>query len=285
MRMPLVKNKIHFLLLSLFFQIGFAQDLFQTDKITINQLNGAINFSPSLITVSNKQIFLLDKKSRILAKINNDSLNTVGGFGGSRYGMFDPVDLIADQLDIFVLEQGTSKISRFDFNLNLIQTFPLSSLEPKYPPFFNIDSKRNILFYSPEDGILFKTESISNKFFNFIDFNLLTDSYDCLLDIAISRNDQCAVIFSCTNELLMFNRNGSLTRRFKLNIKNPFKVSWFDNNWAVFNDMGQLEFQNAQILNIDTEETNIIDIAHENNLLYVLTDSIIKIIEIPKIPF
>ena len=111
-------------------------------------MKGQKDFSPDLITVSNKQIFVLDKKSRLLAKIQQDTLHTVGGFGGSSNGMFDPVDLLANQLDVFVLDQSLGKISRFDFNLNLIQRLSISNDEPKYPSCFNIDSKRNILFYS-----------------------------------------------------------------------------------------------------------------------------------------
>ena len=67
---------------------------------------------------ANGQLILLDKQNHRLARILNDSLLIAGGFGSSKYSLFDPVDLIVDQLDIFILDQSTGRISRFDSKLN-----------------------------------------------------------------------------------------------------------------------------------------------------------------------
>lgn len=285
MSMPLIKIKTSAFSLCFFIQIGFSQNLYRINEIAIIDLKGKKDFSPDLITVSNKQIFVLDKKSRLLAKIQQDTLHTVGGFGGSSNGMFDPVDLLVNQLDVFVLDQSLGKISRFDFNLNLIQRLSISNDEPKYPSCFNIDSKRNILFYSKEEDIVYKTKSISSKFSPFIDMNFLSISQNCLIDFAVNKKDNYAAIFSCINQLSMFNRNGKPIRRFKLDLINPFKVLWFDNVWAVFNNSGQLQIQHSQVLDLGITNAEVLDVARENNSLYLLTNTSIQIFEISKIPF
>ena len=83
----------------------------------------------------------------------------------------------------------------------------------------------------------------------------------------------------------MFNRNGKPIRRFKLDLINPFKVLWFDNVWAVFNKSGQLQIQHSQVLDLGITNDEVLDVARENNLLYILTNTSIQIFEISKIPF
>ena len=115
--------------------------------------------------------------------------------------------------------------------------------------------------------------------------NFLSISQNCLIDFAVNKKDNYAAIFSCINQLSMFNRNGKPIRRFKLDLINPFKVLWFDNVWAVFNNSGQLQIQHSQVLDLGITNAEVLDVARENNSLYLLTNTSIQIFEISKIHF
>lgn len=277
--MLLKKNKNNLLLLFSFFQISFSQSYLPSLQINFDELNLSSTFIPEVIASSNGQLILLDKQNHRLARMVDDSLHLVGGFGSSKYGLFDPVDIIADQLDIFVLDQSTGRITRLDSRLNFIQFFDFTLDESRYPTVFSIDSRRNIYFYSPDEDIIYKTQSLTSKFDKFVDLNLNPSTANCLKDISIDQKDQIGIIFNCNNELFIYNRAGRLQRKFKIKIKNPLKAFSINNKWSIINTEGQIQFFDSSVINLEISENAIIDLYMDQNQLYVLTKTEIFIFD------
>ena len=277
--MLLKKNKNNLLLLFSFFQISFSQSYLPSLQINFDELNLSSAFIPEAIASSNVQLILLDKQNHRLARMVDDSLHLVGGFGSSKYSLFDPVDIIADQLDIFVLDQSTGRITRLDSRLNFIQFFDFTLDESRYPTVFSIDSRRNIYFYSPDEDIIYKTQSLTSKFDKFVDLNLNPSTANCLKDISIDQKDQIGIIFNCNNELFIYNRAGRLQRKFKIKIKNPLKAFSINNKWSIINTEGQIQFFDSSVINLEISENAIIDLYMDQNQLYVLTKTEIFIFD------
>ena len=277
--MLLKKNKNNLLLLFSFFQISFSQSYLPSLQINFDELNLSSTFIPEVIASSNVQLILLDKQNHRLARMVDDSLHLVGGFGSSKYSLFDPVDIIADQLDIFVLDQSTGRITRLDSRLNFIQFFDFTLDESRYPTVFSIDSRRNIYFYSPDEDIIYKTQSLTSKFDKFVDLNLNPSTANCLKDISIDQKDQIGIIFNCNNELFIYNRAGRLQRKFKIKIKNPLKAFSINNKWSIINTKGQIQFYDNSVINLEISENAIIDLYMDQNQLYVLTKTEIYIFD------
>jgi len=277
--MLLKKNKNNLLLLFSFFQISFSQSYFPSLQINFDELNLSSTFIPEVIASSNGQLILLDKQNHRLARMVDDTLHLVGGFGSSKYSLFDPVDIIADQLDIFVLDQSTGRITRLDSRLNFIQFFDFTLDESRYPTVFSIDSRRNIYFYSPDEDIIYKTQSLTSKFDKFVDLNLNPSTANCLKDISIDQKDQIGIIFNCNNELFIYNRAGRLQRKFKIKIKNPLKAFSINNKWSIINTKGQIQFYDNSVINLEISENAIIDLYMDQNQLYVLTKTEIFIFD------
>lgn len=277
--MLLKKNKNNLLLLFSFFQISFSQSYLPSLQINFDELNLSSTFIAEVIASSNDQLILLDKQNHRLARMVDDSLHLVGGFGSSKYGLFDPVDIIADQLDIFVLDQSTGRITRLDSRLNFIQFFDFTLDESRYPTVFSIDSRRNIYFYSPDEDIIYKTQSLTSKFDKFVDLNLNPSTANCLKDISIDQKDQIGIIFNCNNELFIYNRAGRLQRKFKIKIKNPLKAFSINNKWSIINTEGQIQFFDSSVINLEISENAIIDLYMDQNQLYVLTKTEIFIFD------
>jgi len=277
--MLLKKNKNNLLLLFSFFQISFSQSYLPSLQINFDELNLSSTFIPEVIASSNVQLILLDKQNHRLARMVDDSLHLVGGFGSSKYSLFDPVDIIADQLDIFVLDQSTGRITRLDSRLNFIQFFDFTLDESRYPTVFSIDSRRNIYFYSPDEDIIYKTQSLTSKFDKFVDLNLNPSTANCLKDISIDQKDQIGIIFNCNNELFIYNRAGRLQRKFKIKIKNPLKAFSINNKWSIINTKGQIQFYDSSVINLEISENAIIDLYMDQNQLYVLTKTEIFIFD------
>ena len=198
--MLLKKNKYNLLVLFSFFQISFSQSYLPNSQINFDELNIPSKLIPDLIVSSNGELILLDKQNHRLARILNDSLLIAGGFGSSKYSLFDPVDLIADQLDIFILDQSTGRISRFDSKLNFIQFFDYSINYPRYPTLFSIDSRRNFYFYSPDEDIVYSTQSLSDKISNFSDLSLDVNTASCQKEKSINLKDKIEMIYRCNQK-------------------------------------------------------------------------------------
>ena len=277
--MLLKKINRHFFFLITFLQISLSQDYLPSSKIPLSEIISTQNFSPELIASHAGQLAFIDKKNHTLGIYSNDSLRTLGGYGSSKHSFIDPVDIIIDKLDIIVLDESIGRVSKFDANLNFIELYDLISDYQAYPSAFNIDSRRNIYFFSSDENIVYQRIYSTQKVNKFIDYSSNTRSQNCLSDIFINQNDQIGILFDCSNELHIYNRSGRLQRKFKIELENAQKPFFLDGRWAVINSVGNIQFSNGSRSNLFTDQEIVLDSYLDREDLYVLTKTSIYIFD------
>ena len=194
--------------------------------------------------------------------------------------MFDPVDILSNQLDIYLLDGTENKIKRYDNQLNYIQSFSLSGNDFVLPKFFTIDSRQNFYFYSFETNNIYKTRSLSGQFNMYLDLSRSGLNEDCIVDFKFDKNDNFILLFDCIRELYLFSRSGRLVRRFSIDINNPIRAINFNNSWLIINRDGIAQFIDKKPIKLILDEQKILDAISYKDSLYLLTESELIIFEI-----
>ena len=194
--------------------------------------------------------------------------------------MFDPVDILSNQLDIYLLDRTDNKIKRYDNQLNYIQSFSLSGNDFVLPKFFTIDSRQNFYFYSFETNNIYKTRSLSGQFNMYLDLSRSGLNEDCIVDFKFDKNDNFILLFDCIRELYLFSRSGRLVRRFSIDINNPIRAINFNNSWLIINRDGVAQFIDKKPIKLILDEQKILDAISYKDSLYLLTESELIIFEI-----
>ncbi len=194
--------------------------------------------------------------------------------------MFDPVDILSNQLDIYLLDRTDNKIKRYDNQLNYIQSFSLSGNDFVLPKFFTIDSRQNFYFYSFETNNIYKTRSLSGQFNMYLDLSRSGLNEDCIVDFKFDKNDNFILLFDCIRELYFFSRSGRLVRRFSIDINNPIRAINFNNSWLIINRDGIAQFIDKKPIRLILDEQRILDAISYKDSLYLLTESELIIFEI-----
>tara|TARA_B100001540_G_scaffold87759_1_gene79295 strand:+ start:565 stop:1161 length:597 start_codon:yes stop_codon:yes gene_type:complete len=194
--------------------------------------------------------------------------------------MFDPVDILSNQLDIYLLDGTDNKIKRYDNQLNYIQSFSLSGNDFVLPKFFTIDSRQNFYFYSFETNNIYKTRSLSGQFNMYLDLSRSGLNEDCIVDFKFDKNDNFILLFDCIRELYLFSRSGRLVRRFSIDINNPIRAINFNNSWFIINRDGIAQFIDKKPIRLILDEQKILDAISYKDSLYLLTESELIIFEI-----
>tara|TARA_B100000131_G_scaffold322833_1_gene378299 strand:- start:682 stop:1278 length:597 start_codon:yes stop_codon:yes gene_type:complete len=194
--------------------------------------------------------------------------------------MFDPVDILSNQLDIYLLDRTDNKIKRYDNQLNYIQSFSLSGNDFVLPKFFTIDSRQNFYFYSFETNNIYKTRSLSGQFNMYLDLSRSGLNEDCIVDFKFDKNDNFILLFDCIRELYLFSRSGRLVRRFSIDINNPIRAINFNNSWLIINRDGIAQFIDKKPIRLILDEQRILDAISYKDSLYLLTESELIIFEI-----
>lgn len=194
--------------------------------------------------------------------------------------MFDPVDILSNQLDIYLLDGTDNKIKRYDNQLNYIQSFSLSGNDFVLPKFFTIDSRQNFYFYSFETNNIYKTRSLSGQFNMYLDLSRSGLNEDCIVDFKFDKNDNFILLFDCIRELYLFSRSGRLVRRFSIDINNPIRAINFNNSWFIINSDGIAQFIDKKPIKLILDEQKILDAISYKDSLYLLTESELIIFEI-----
>ena len=194
--------------------------------------------------------------------------------------MFDPVDILSNQLDIYLLDGTDNKIKRYDNQLNYIQSFSLSGNDFVLPKFFTIDSRQNFYFYSFETNNIYQTRSLSGQFNMYLDLSRSGLNEDCIVDFKFDKNDNFILLFDCIRELYLFSRSGRLVRRFSIDINNPIRAINFNNSWFIINRDGIGQFIDKKPIRLILDEQKILDAISYKDSLYLLTESELIIFEI-----
>ena len=269
----------YFCTLTFLVNIGYSQSYLPSLKITLDTIRSNSEFIPELIAANDSRLVFIDKKNRRIGSYFDDSLRVVGGYGSSSHSFIDPVDIIIDELDIIILDESVGQISRFDFNMNFIQRKSLALDNLVYPTLFEVDSRKNIYFFSPDDGVLFKLNHYTQKMDKFIDYSSISVDQTCLSDIYINNNDQLGILFNCLNELHVYGRSGRMQRKYKTDIKNPQKLMFINRNWTAINSKGQLQFINEPVFDLAIQKEDVLDSYYDQKNLFILTKTSIFIFD------
>ncbi len=229
-------------------------------------------FQPNrFVKVPNGLIFL-DSNRRRIGRWHSDSLYIEGGFGSRRSGLFDPVDIVSNQLDIYILDRSESKIDRWDAQLNYIHAQPIS-LEgiPLYPEVFSIDQQGRMAVYSSETQEIYLTDRSSNSLNPFIDLNRISHTNDCIQAMGFGYRDQLAILFDCNNEVQLYSRSGRLERRFSVAVDSPIEIIQIREKWLVINGGGHMQVLGEDPMLLPLNGLTILDAISDGEFLQILT--------------
>ena len=204
----------------------------------------AQEFSPDMITAGlGEWVFYLDSKSRRLASRSpSGDILFAGGFGDGFDAFFDPAGLTISNLDLLVCDRSEKKILRFDYKLNYtgsISLYPYQDGSGVYIDKISTDPWGYYYLYSADDHLIRRGNASGIDRLPFLDLNQQTIEEICLESMVIVPNGDIGLLFSCTGEVVIFNRLGRIKSKLMVAIPAPSKLQYVENKWIVVNAEGQ----------------------------------------------
>ena len=218
----------------------------------------AQEFSPDMITAGlGEWVFYLDSKSRRLASRSPaGDILFAGGFGNDFDAFFDPVGLTISNLDLLVCDRSEKRILRFDYKLNYtgnISLDPYQDGSEVYIDKISTDPWGYFYVYSADDHLIRRGNDFGIDRLPFLDLKQQTIDEICLESMVIVPNGDIGLLFSCTGEVVIFNRLGRIKSKLMVAIPAPSKLQYVKNKWLVVNAEGQ-----GQVLDhLETSEFSI----------------------------
>ena len=241
------------------------------------------DFQPDRLVKTPSGVVFFDSKNRQLGLWVSDSIEIKSSFGSHGSDLFDPVDLMANQLDVFVLDQSAHKIGRFDAALNFIQDISLDN-EAIYPSQMTMDSRRNMYIYSPETDEILHSQGLSGQLNLFLDLGRDMDGSPCVFDMRMNKRDELALLMPCQNQVNIHARSGRLIRRFATFVENPIRILPFKQFWLVINQKGMIQVLGSERIQLPMDGQTIMDAIVVNNMVWVLSDKGIIIYDVVTTP-
>ena len=218
----------------------------------------AQEFSPDIITTGpGEWFFYLDSKSRRLAaRSPAGNFLFAGGFGNDYDAFFDPVGLTVSNLDLLVCDRSEKRILRYDYKLNYTGSISLDPYQDGsgvYIDKISTDPWGYYYLYSADDHLIRRGNASGIDRLPFLDLNQQTIEEICLESMLIAPNGDIGLLFSCTGEVVIFNRLGRIKSKLMVSIPAPSKLQYVKNKWLVVNAEGQ-----GQVLDhLETSEFSI----------------------------
>jgi len=204
----------------------------------------AQEFSPDIITTGpGEWFFYLDSKSRMLAaRSPAGNFLFAGGFGNDYDAFYDPVGLTVSNLDLFVCDRSEKRILRYDYKLNYTGSIVLDPYQDGsgvYIDKISTDPWGYYYLYSADDHLIRRGNVSGIDRLPFLDLNQQTIDKVCLESMVIVPNGDIGLLFSCTGEVVIFNRLGRIKTKLMVAIPAPSKLQYVENKWIVVNAEGQ----------------------------------------------
>ena len=204
----------------------------------------AQEFSPDIITTGpGEWFFYLDSKSRMLAaRSPAGNFLFAGGFGNDYDAFYDPVGLTVSNLDLFVCDRSEKRILRYDYKLNYTGSIVLDPYQDGsgvYIDKISTDPWGYYYLYSADDHLIRRGNVSGIDRLPFLDLNQQTIDRVCLESMVIAPNGDIGLLFSCTGEVVIFNRLGRIKTKLMVAIPAPSKLQYVENKWIVVNAEGQ----------------------------------------------
>jgi len=201
-------------------------------------------FSPDIISTGpGEWLFYLDSKSRMLAARSPvGNFFFAGGFGNNYDAFFDPVGLTVSNLDLLVCDRSEKKILRFDYKLNYTGSISLDPHQDGSGVFIDkisTDLWGYYYLYSADDHLIRRGNASGIDPLPFLDLNQQAIGGVCLESMVIISNGDIGILFSCKDEVVIFNRLGRIKSKLMVTISDPSKLQYVENKWIVINTEGQ----------------------------------------------
>jgi len=241
------------------------------------------DFKPALLELGPGSEYFLDLNNRrISVKKSTGKIIYTGGFGRELDALFDPVDHAGFDLNYFICDRSDNRILRFDQNLNYIDQIPTilpNSETPLYPNHILLDPWGQIFIYSRNFHTIYKYEG--QYFSPFLDLNSQSSYLNCLSQMQFDSAGNFMLLYSCQQEVHIYNRAGRLLRKYAVHIDDPELIIYTQSGWIIFNKIGQGQMlSNNEMFSIDLNpEEFIMDIASNDQDLVILTsENVLRLI-------
>ena len=241
----------------------------------------AQEFSPDIITTGpGEWFFYLDSKSRMLAaRSPAGNFLFAGGFGNDYDAFYDPVGLTVSNLDLFVCDRSEKRILRYDYKLNYTGSIGLDPYKDGSGVYIDkiaTDPWGYYYLYSADDHLIRRGNVSGIDRLPFLDLNQQTIDKVCLESMVIVPNGDIGLLFSCTGEVVIFNRLGRIKTKLMVAIPAPSKLQYVENKWIVVNAEGQGEIldhlENSEFSIPIRADEKLLDCAVNNRDLICLTN-------------
>ena len=241
----------------------------------------AQEFSPDIITTGpGEWFFYLDSKSRMLAaRSPAGNFLFAGGFGNDYDAFYDPVGLTVSNLDLFVCDRSEKRILRYDYKLNYTGSIGLDPYKDGsgvYIDKISTDPWGYYYLYSADDHLIRRGNVSGIDRLPFLDLNQQTIDKVCLESMVIAPNGDIGLLFSCTGEVVIFNRLGRIKTKLMVAIPAPSKLQYVENKWIVVNAEGRGQIldhlENSEFSIPIRADEKLLDCAVNNRDLICLTN-------------
>lgn len=240
-------------------------------------------FHPDRLVKTPGGVVFFDSENRQLGLWEADSIQIKSSFGSYGSDLFDPVDVTANQLDVFVLDQTGHKIVQYDASLNFLQDIPLED-ETIYPSQMAIDSRRNLYIYSPETDEIRHSQGLSGRLNLFLDMSRDMDGAACVSDMNINHRDELALLMPCKAQMNVHARSGRLIRRYPISIDDPIRILTLDQSWLAVSNKGMIQILGHSPIQLPMEGQEVKDAIVVNNMVWILSDKAIMIYDVSPTP-
>lgn len=256
-----------------------SQSAIKVGELDLTQSIITSKFQPDRLIKVPSGVVFLDTKSRQLGIWQADSVEIKSSYGSSESDLFEPVDITVNQLDVFILEQSTSKIARFDASLNFIQDIVIGN-QRIYPSHMALDSRRNIFILSPETDEIFYSKNYSSNFNLFLDLSAELNEISCIKDMAINTKNELAVLMLCKDWVGIYSESGRIISRHRIKIDEPFLILYSMQNWLTLNAKGSIQILGKEPIQLVTDGQQVKDAIIENKMLWIMSEKAIVIYDL-----
>ncbi len=231
-------------------------------------------FIPHTFVLNQRNSIYLDKDSRqIAAEISEGNFIFSGGFGSGGDALISPVDIAIDGLMVILSDKSENRVLQYDKRLNYLGSFiPTDPVDNTwlYPQFIEINPWGELLIYSEETHKVYLNSSVGLT--RHINLDIQNAAPTCVSAMAVNRKGEIGLLYSCIDEVHIFNRLGQLLRRYKLKSQHGVFLSSFKDDWIVLNRRGVGEFLiSGNPIKFPEFEQEILDVKAQEDAIHILT--------------
>ncbi|MBC8175740.1 MAG: hypothetical protein H8E82_08855 [Candidatus Marinimicrobia bacterium] len=242
---------------------------------------------PKILTVNQfGDIYLLDDENYWLVWISKEkpTVRVAGGWGTENEMFNLPTDLhTSTGLDIYLCDNTTHRLLRFDKKLNFIAEMEVSNLSPipiRYPYQIASNFLGELLIVSSETWEI-SLLSVDGQFVTpFGDVSYGRNRFNEIEDIAVNPRNDVGIVDIGSGLFYELTRSGLISQNIPLPDSRKFLVQWCDLGWLLMDAVGILYFLNEKEnsfveipqLSSDVKTLNVLDFDVVGDILYIIDD-------------